>query len=107
MDVVAITIVATLGIALCTPIDWYVGRRFYQAWRGGETIPYFAPILALILAVAATVTACLFVGLSAVVARMTGDGLVPPGVGLLIIAFALLLPSAALVWLWHDLRGGP
>lgn len=103
-DVQLITVVATIGIAIFTPIDWWVARAYYKAWKGGEPIPYFAATLWLIISIALTVSACLFVGISAVVQRITGQGLVPPGVGLLIIACALLLPSSALVWLWHDLR---
>jgi hypothetical protein len=104
MDVATITVLSTIAIGILTPIDWYVALTFYRAWRGGEHIPYFAPTLALIVTVAATVTACLFVGLSAIALRFTGQGIVPPGVGLLIVACALLLPSAALLWMWRLLR---
>lgn len=103
-DVAWITVIATVGIAIFTPIDWYVARKFYKAWKGGETIPYFAPILWLIVSVSVTVSACLLVGLSAVKLRIDGEGFIPPGVGLAIIAAALLLPSSALVWLWYAMR---
>lgn len=104
MDVVGITVLATAIICALAPIDWYVAHRYYRAWRGGETIPYFAPTLAVIAAVAMTVTASAIVGLSSLQSRVTGVGFLPPGIGLLIVAFALILPSAALVWLWRLLR---
>lgn len=104
MDTLTITVLATIGLAVLTPVDWLVAVAYYQAWRGGETIRYFAPILALIISVAATVTACLFVGISAIQLRLTGFGIVPPGVGLVIILAALTMPSLALVWLLHLLR---
>ena len=104
MDVLTITVIATLILAAAVPVDTWVAFRFYRAWKGGEHILYFAPLLAVIVTTAIAAAAYLFVGLSAVQLRFTGFGIVPPGVGLLIIALAALAPSAALVWLWWLLR---
>lgn len=107
MDTLQITVLATLGLGILTPIDWFVAFRYWQAWHGGETIRYFAPTIFLIVSVAAAVTACLFVGLSAIQLRLTGFGIVPPGVGLVVILGALLVPSLGLVWLLQLLRRRP
>lgn len=104
MDALTITVLSTVVLAVLTPIDWAVARAYYKAWRGGESIRYFAPTLMLIISVALTVTVTLAAGVSAVFLRYTGQGLLPPGVGLMVIVLALFLPSASLVWLLRLLR---
>lgn len=104
MDVVLITLIATIILAVEVPSNWFVAWRYFRAWHGGETIRYFAPTVTIIVSIAATASACLLVAVATLFTRVTSTPIIPPGIGLLIIALALTLPSAGVVWLLFLLR---
>lgn len=105
MDALALTLISTLALAVLVPIDWYVAWRYYRAWDGGESIPYFAPTMALVAGIAVTATGTLLVALSALALRAFGQQVLPPGVGLVVITAVVFVPSAPMPWFLHLLRG--
>lgn len=104
LDALTITLIAIAILLPSTPFVWRVAWNYYSAWRGGETIPYFAPTMALIVSFAIVSTVVLAVGAASLFSRATGIPLIPGGVGLLSIAFGFVVPDLVLVWLWRQLR---
>lgn len=105
MDALTLTAIATAIMLSAAPGNWYVAWRFYRAWRGGESIRYFAPTMALIAAVAISSTITLIVGLLVLLGRIDGGvTILPPGLGLLLIAAGLIVTSVPMPFFLRLLR---
>ncbi len=103
-DALLLTAISTAALAGLVPLYIYVAWEFIAAWRGGEPIPYFAPTVFLIASVAAGAGLLLIVAFSALSLRLTGNPILPPGVGLFLLTVGLFLPAAPMLLLLRRLR---
>ncbi len=99
MDALALTALSTAALLVLVPIYLYVAWTYFGAWRGGETIPYFAPTIALILSIPSAAVLVLFVSLCVLIMRLTGQVVLAPGIGLALIVVAVFMPAPPMVWL--------
>lgn len=104
LDPLTLTAVACLVLLVAAPIDTYVAFRFFKEWHGQTSIRYLGPTTFVMAMIAVSSWATLLVGCSALLMRATGAGFLPPGLGLLIIALALLCVSLPMPFFLRLLR---
>lgn len=107
MDAITLTWLSTIVLLFLVPMDWYVVQAYWRAWKGGDSIRYFGPTVALLTSVAIAVTIVLVVALQILGGRLELLPVLPPGVGLLLIVLSLFLPSIGMLMLLRELRDRP